>query len=812
MEHICIQTWQTSTIEEQCDDHDFVVVAISPSQFRSLLSSTPRSISFARHILDYALSKFSSSQKLVVLIADQIQKYNVAVFEHKNEECSLKTATSLGQKISSFFFQVLEQISPNDRQRIQIINWTDMLTSSNYDARVEDIRVYTNNHPEQCLPLIDKVCQEYARARSPKKVLKTKEVVMLREYVIAELPALLNGIEYSGDTYRFMLHPVLKTDNSNGNDQREAMVALLDHMRKDYFTHATITMSMCRIFDVEIPRSSIVDNDEELSDSSQSSSVSSASEPIADTSRPTLQETALDTDGNLDYLWLCIFIQLSMLIIRHFWLPILSACVFAYGLYYIYISFLEKVSKHGEWPSTTADNSKGAVGTKYQTLFGDLPAIQSSQNGRFLNDLHTDLGCPQAYRIYMGPEPALMLAHYHAVKDFWSQQNEKCVERDVHLGWPLQMLMGSGVGFRSIADRNRITKFFHQCFGPSQLRRFDLHLESLTTDFLRSYTSEQMQYQNLRYFAHDAAVHLFLGDVGFNHLDELHSLVDELADLMNEVFDGKWTNIPVIGYYLLPNSYSLRKRIRAFNSTTRNLLKKIINTYRQTSSVDEHDTDTNISLLKYYAHDSDPTITFDELTDTIIEGLLAPNDGTAGTFMYTLLLLAMHPDIQEKAREEIRSLSDLTSQSLSTTTYLDQILSECQRICPIFMFNVPEFTSAPMTISGIQVPKNTMIMLDVVSLNHSSDIWSEPLRFRPERFDVSNAPVPLKAYHGFGNGHSRRCLGQHLVKNLHRLFLAHLLNEKQIQLVNKIESINDMKRCRLPFIYIPAEAVRLVQI
>ena len=136
--------------------------------------------------------------------------------------------------------------------------------------------------------------------------MKTKEVVILREYVIAELPALLNGIEYHGDAYRFMLHPVLKTDNCSGNDQRGAMIALLDHMRKDYFSHATITMPMCYIFDVEIPRSLIVDNDEELTDSSQSSSVSSH---ITDGNAPPLQETALNTDDNLNYLWFCILIQ-----------------------------------------------------------------------------------------------------------------------------------------------------------------------------------------------------------------------------------------------------------------------------------------------------------------------------------------------------------------------------------------------------------------------------------------------------------------------------------------------------------------------
>lgn len=116
-----------------------------------------------------------------------------------------------------------------------------------------------------------------------------------------------------------------------------------------------------------------------------------------------------------------------------------------------------------------------------------------------------------------------------------------------------------------------------------------------------------------------------------------------------------------------------------------------------------------------------------------------------------------------------------------------------------------------MIVGGIQIPKNTMVMLDVVSLNHNQHAWqANPLTFCPERFHLPVSADIRKAYHGFGNGHLRRCLGQHLVKNLHRLFLAHLLSCKEILLNSDITSISDIRRCRLPFIYVPIESVRLV--
>ena len=128
------------------------------------------------------------------------------------------------------------------------------------------------------------------------------------------------------------------------------------------------------------------------------------------------------------------------------------------------------------------------------------------------------------------------------------------------------------------------------------------------------------------------------------------------------------------------------------------------------------------------------------------------------------------------------------------------------------MFNVPEFSSQAMFVGGIHIPKNTMVMLDVVSLNRNQDVWQpDPLNFRPERFAPPVSAATMKAYHGFGNGHLRRCLGQHLIKSLHRLFLSHLLTRNRIQLTTNINGIDEIERRRLPFIYVPTHSVQLTK-
>ena len=80
--------------------------------------------------------------------------------------------------------------------------------------------------------------------------------------------------------------------------------------------------------------------------------------------------------------------------------------------------FMRQISKCGEWCSTPNRNGQRVLSTNYQSFSRDLSSIQASQNGYLLNDLHNRLNYPQLYRIWMGPEPALLLAHPQAVKDF----------------------------------------------------------------------------------------------------------------------------------------------------------------------------------------------------------------------------------------------------------------------------------------------------------------------------------------------------------------------------------------------------------
>ncbi len=154
------------------------------------------------------------------------------------------------------------------------------------------------------------LCDAHAQARKPPKHLKRKDLSLMGEYVINELPALLNGIQYEGILYKFMLHPTLKTGNSNGNKQREAMTRLLDHMRRQYLPNAIYTTALCDIFDVEIPIA-LINDDTLLTHSSDSSS-----DVNIDTSNG-LEESSRSISNTLVVLWLTLISQVCYILFLH---------------------------------------------------------------------------------------------------------------------------------------------------------------------------------------------------------------------------------------------------------------------------------------------------------------------------------------------------------------------------------------------------------------------------------------------------------------------------------------------------------------
>ncbi|XP_046865234.1 probable cytochrome P450 313a4 isoform X2 [Drosophila willistoni] len=161
---------------------------------------------------------------------------------------------------------------------------------------------------------------------------------------------------------------------------------------------------------------------------------------------------------------------------------------------------------------------------------------------------------------------------------------------------------------------------------------------------------------------------------------------------------------------------------------------------------------------------------------------------TANTVYYTLMLLAMFPQYQEKAFEEIKSLFphngdfDVSYAETQEMVYLDLILNESMRVVPPVPI-VSRQTSQDVRLSnGIVIPKGVQIAIDIFHLHRSKLLWGpEAETFNPDHFlpHIYQDKHPY-AYIPFTKG-LRNCIGWRYALISAKVTLAKLLRNYEFK-------------------------------
>lgn len=146
---------------------------------------------------------------------------------------------------------------------------------------------------------------------------------------------------------------------------------------------------------------------------------------------------------------------------------------------------------------------------------------------------------------------------------------------------------------------------------------------------------------------------------------------------------------------------------------------------------------------------------------------LAGFETSSTTAAHCLYELAINQDMQEKVRREIFSKlgknGDLTYDSLNEMSYLNKVVCETLRkYPPVSLLNRVCTKNIQLPIIDVMITKGTDIVIPVLGIHRDPNIYPEPMRFDPERFDeentVSRHPY---AFLPFGEG-PRICIGMKL--------------------------------------------------
>jgi cytochrome P450 len=152
------------------------------------------------------------------------------------------------------------------------------------------------------------------------------------------------------------------------------------------------------------------------------------------------------------------------------------------------------------------------------------------------------------------------------------------------------------------------------------------------------------------------------------------------------------------------------------------------------------------------------TLTDDELIGQLFILFFAGHDTTKNAIAWTMFLLAQHPRILADVRDELRGVlggDAPTIEQLARLSLLDRVVKESLRVLPPVPFT-GRITAQPTALEGVELPAGVEVILSPYCLHRDPDLYPEPQRFRPERWEKL-APSPFE-YAPFGAG-PRMCIG-----------------------------------------------------
>lgn len=170
-----------------------------------------------------------------------------------------------------------------------------------------------------------------------------------------------------------------------------------------------------------------------------------------------------------------------------------------------------------------------------------------------------------------------------------------------------------------------------------------------------------------------------------------------------------------------------------------------------------------------------------QVRDEILTLLIAGHETTGYTLAMALWLLARNNDIQQRLRAELRSVAGgkWTVETFDSTPLLEAVVNETLRLYPAAWI-IGRKILADEEFEGFLLKKDSQLQTGIIALHRNKDWWSEPDRFKPERFLGENSePAQKQAFMPFGAG-PRRCIGSVFAMLEMQVAIARIVSQYQL--------------------------------
>lgn len=338
----------------------------------------------------------------------------------------------------------------------------------------------------------------------------------------------------------------------------------------------------------------------------------------------------------------------------------------------------------------------------------------------------------------------------------------------------LAPLLGQGLLIAEGEPWRRRRKLMAPTFQPRELTEFAKTMVACTDELVRTF--EPGEIRDL----HADGMHLALDVVTrtlFGARIERFGDVERALEAVSAEYRLLWRTWRA----LLPRWVPLpsKGRIARARATLDAILLEVIERKRRSPGEDL------LSHLIALTDDAGQGLTDAEVRDEAMTLFIAGHETTALALTYTFWLLATHPDVDAKLADELDAVLGgraPTQADVERLPLTSAVVRESLRLYPP-AWTQARFAAADVEVAGIHVAKNTQVIMSQWVVQHDARWFTEPDRFRPERWLTGETSgLPRFAYFPFGGG-PRVCIGHHFALLELVLVLARTLQTTRFESV-----------------------------
>ncbi|KAF4348362.1 hypothetical protein F8388_005510 [Cannabis sativa] len=348
----------------------------------------------------------------------------------------------------------------------------------------------------------------------------------------------------------------------------------------------------------------------------------------------------------------------------------------------------------------------------------------------------------------------------------------------------MKIIGPAAVFFHTGAYHSRVKKLVQASLLPSAIKRSVSEIENIALKLLATWKDTSLNtLQEMKKYAFDVALISVFGD---NSKEDLELELEGIKHLYHCLEKG-YNSMPLD----LPGTL-FHKAIKArkiLNETLMKLIEKRRESGEQSGGllgVLLGANENNIKLKQ------EVIISDKQIVDNIIGVIFAAHDTTASVLTWILKYLHDNAELLEavtREQEEIRGMllegnRGLTWEDTRRMSLTSRVIQETLRRASILSFTFREAVE-DVEFEGYLIPKGWKVLPLFRTIHHSSDIFPQPDKFDPSRFEVPPKP---NTYMPFGNGvHS--CPGSELAKLEILILLHHITTTYRWQVLGDDDGI-----------------------